>query len=131
METLILGATVVLIVLVSGLIATVWLKWRSGDASSEIKVSLREEFLSFQTNIHEELNTARTSVESAKDVISSHAIKTISQIKEIGGTLQSLIQQQEEAQRLGQSLKDLLQAPKLRGNYGEAILEEMLESTLI
>jgi DNA recombination protein RmuC len=130
METLVLSALVVLIVLVSGLIAIVWVKWRSGDTSSEVKASLREEFLSFQTTIHRELSMARTSVDSAKDVISDHAIKTISQIKEIGGTLQSLIQQQEEAQQLGQSLKDLLQAPKLRGNYGEAILEEMLDRVL-
>ena len=35
--------------------------------------------------------------------------------KEVGESIQKLTQQQEEAQRLGQSLKDLLQAPKLRG----------------
>ena len=84
----------------------------------------------FQSGIREDVNTARTSVDSAKDVISTHAIKTISEINSIGSTVQKLIQQQEEAQKLGQSLKDLLQAPKLRGNYGEAILEEMLERVL-
>ena len=130
MDTLILVTLVVLILLVSVLLVIVWLKWRSGDDSLEVKASLREEFLSFQTSIHQELDKARTGVESAKDVISDHAVKTISQIKEIGGTLQSLIQQQEEAQKLGQSLKDLLQAPKLRGGYGEAVLEEMLERVL-
>jgi DNA recombination protein RmuC len=50
--------------------------------------------------------------------------------KEVGEAIQKLTQQQEEAQRLGQSLKDLLQAPKLRGTYGEAILEEMLGRVL-
>ena len=50
--------------------------------------------------------------------------------KEVGEAIQKLTQQQEEAQRLGQSLKDLLQAPKLRGTYGEAILEEMLDRVL-
>ena len=50
--------------------------------------------------------------------------------KEVGEAIQKLTQQQEDAQRLGQSLKDLLQAPKLRGSYGEAILEEMLGRVL-
>ena len=50
--------------------------------------------------------------------------------KDVGEAIQKLTQQQEEAQRLGQSLKDLLQAPKLRGTYGEAILEEMLGRVL-
>ena len=126
MDILILAALVILIVLV------VWslLKRRSDDASTEVKASLKEDFLNFQTTIHQELNTTRSSVEGAKNIISDHAIKTISQIKDVGETLQKLTQQQEEAQQLGQSLKDLLQAPKLRGNYGEAILEEMLERVL-
>ena len=50
--------------------------------------------------------------------------------KEVGEAIQKLTQQQEEAQRLGQSLKDLLQAPKLRGTYGEVILEELLDRVL-
>jgi DNA recombination protein RmuC len=50
--------------------------------------------------------------------------------KEVGESIQKLTQQQEEAQRLGQSLKDLLQAPKLRGTYGEVILEELLDRVL-
>ncbi len=49
---------------------------------------------------------------------------------EIGQAIQKLTAQQEEAQKLGQSLKDLLQAPKLRGTYGEVILEEMLDRVL-
>ena len=126
MDILIFAALLILIVLV------VWslLKRRSDDASTEVKASLKEDFLNFQTTIHQELNTTRSSVEGAKNIISDHAIKTISQIKDVGETLQKLTQQQEEAQQLGQSLKDLLQAPKLRGNYGEAILEEMLERVL-
>jgi DNA recombination protein RmuC len=50
--------------------------------------------------------------------------------KEVGEAIQKLTQQQDEAQRLGQSLKDLLQAPKLRGAYGEVILEELLDRVL-
>jgi len=50
--------------------------------------------------------------------------------KDIGESIQKLTQQQEEAQALGRSLKDLLQTPKLRGTYGEVILEEMLDKVL-
>ena len=69
-------------------------------------------------------------VNEAKDIISDHAVKTIQSISDLGENLHKLVQQQEEAQRLGQSLKDLLQAPKLRGSYGETILEEMLDRVL-
>ena len=59
-----------------------------------------------------------------------HLREQLLAFKEVGEAIQKLTQQQEEAQRLGQSLKDLLQAPKLRGTYGEAILEEMLDRVL-
>ena len=55
-----------------------------------------------------------TGVNEAKDIISDHAVQTIKSISDLGENLHKLVQQQEEAQRLGQSLKDLLQAPKLR-----------------
>lgn len=50
--------------------------------------------------------------------------------REVGEAIQKLTQHQEDAQRLGESLKDLLQAPKLRGTYGEVVLEEMLSRVL-
>ena len=130
MEFLILGTLGVLIILVVILIVIVLSKRDSGDTTAEVKASLREDFLKFQTTIHEALNSTTKGVESAKDVISNQAIGSINQMKDMEKTLQKLIQQQEQASDLGQSLKDLLQAPKLRGNYGEAILEEMLERVL-
>ena len=107
MEALILVALGVLIVLVVALL----LRGRASDVSQKIDASLK-------------------GIREAKDVISDHAVKTISEIKDIGQTVSRLIQQQEKAEELGQSLKDLLQAPKLRGSYGEVILEEMLDRVL-
>ncbi len=126
MEIAILAALIMLI----GLVALLLLRGRSGDAAIGVQAALRNEFLSFQSSIHTEMNSAKQGVESAKDVISQNAIRTLEQVKNVGETVQKLIQQQEEAQRLGQSLKDLLQAPKLRGSYGEAILEELLDRVL-
>ena len=125
METGILAAVLVLIALVA------WSLVRRRDGlSAEAKASLREEFLTLQGSLHSDLNAARQSMEGAKDTVAEQTIKTIGQIKEIGETVHRLAQQQEEAQQLGQSLKDLLQAPKLRGSYGETVLEEMLERVL-
>jgi DNA recombination protein RmuC len=124
-EPLIFGALVVLIALVG------WLLFqRRSGSSDELKASLRQEFLNFQSGLHTELGAARQSMDGAKDIVAGQTIQTIDRIREIGETLQKLIQQQEEAQKLGQGLKDLLQAPKLRGNYGEAILEELLSRAL-
>lgn len=101
-----------------------------GDLSAKFDSALKEQFLAFQSAIHKELNTTREEVVRSKDLISEHTIKTIDTFKDMGATIHKIIQQQEEAQKLGQSLKDLLQTPKLRGSYGEAILEEMLERVL-
>lgn len=95
-----------------------------------INFLLKERLLDFQTEIHKELNNTRQEISQSKDLISEHTIKTLETMKNMGATIHKITQQQEDAQRFGQSLKDLLQAPKLRGNYGEAILEEMLERVL-
>jgi DNA recombination protein RmuC len=88
-----------------------------------------DRFVDFQAKIHKTMESARSEVERSKDIISGHAVETLKTIKEMGGTVEKMMQQQKEAQDLGNSLKYLLQTPKLRGNYGEEILEEMLERT--
>jgi len=59
-----------------------------------------------------------------------HLREQLLAFREVGEAIQKLTQHQEDAQRLGESLKDLLQAPKLRGTYGEVVLEEMLSRVL-
>ena len=81
-------------------------------------------------SIKQDLTAARQSVEAAKDTISDHALKTVDRLGEMNRTLQAIIQQQEGAQKFGESLRDLLQSPRLRGSFGETILEEMLERVL-
>ena len=83
-----------------------------------------------RSGTEETIASSLEDIQKAKEVISDHALKTITEIKGIGETVSKLVQQQEQAEKLGESLKDLLQAPKLRGNYGEAILEEMLDRVL-
>ncbi|MCL0044095.1 DNA recombination protein RmuC [Dehalococcoidia bacterium] len=113
MDTIIVTALGILIALVIALLVVVW-RASAGRPS----------------NVSERIDASLKGIEEAKNVISDHALKTVSEIKDIGHTVYKLVQQQEEAEKLGQSLKDLLQAPKLRGSYGEAILEEMLDRVL-
>ena len=103
MEALIFAALGILAVLVLGLIVVVLLRGRTGDVEARVRQSFRDELLQFQSGIREDLNTARTSVESAKDVISSHALKTLSEISSVRETAQKLVKQQEEAQGLAKS----------------------------
>ena len=76
------------------------------------------------------MDSTRQEVEKSKDMLSDTTIRTLETIKNMGKTVESLVQQQAEAAELGQSLKYLLQSPKLRGSYGEAVLEEMLDRVL-
>ncbi len=76
------------------------------------------------------MENTRRELEASKNVISDYAIKTLDTIRGMGSTIEKIIQQQKEAQELGNSLKYLLQTPKLRGNYGEEILEELLDKIL-
>jgi DNA recombination protein RmuC len=131
-EGLILAIVILQVaVLLLVIAAVVFLAGASRRSSPErFEASIRERFLAFQSEIQNQLNAARQELGQSKDIMSGHTIKTLETIRDMGATIQKIVQQQEESQKLGQSLKDLLQAPKLRGSYGEAILEEMLERVL-
>jgi len=114
METLILLSLITLI----GLAVFAILK---------IQSMISDKFIDFQSKIHKTMESARSEVERSKDVISGHAVETLKTLKDMGHTVNALMQEQKESHDLGNSLKYLLQMPKLRGNYGEEILEEMLD----
>lgn len=126
----VLLAILILLAVAVGLVAVALLRLRAGDSSAALDDLLKERFLAFQTDIRRELSETRVEVTRSKDLISDHAVKTIKTINDMGATLHKITQQQDQAQKLGQSLKDVLQAPKLRGNYGETVLEELLERVL-
>jgi len=129
MDALMIGILIALVVLII-LVLILLFKKPSENLSDKLDASLKEQFLNFQSDLSKGIHATREEVGRSKDLISEHTIKTIDTIKNMGETLHKIIQQQEDAQELGQKLKDLLQAPKLRGNYGETILEEMLERVL-
>ncbi|NQT32411.1 MAG: DNA recombination protein RmuC [Candidatus Omnitrophica bacterium] len=127
MDILIVILLFFLLVLVGALI---WVSSVSGSKKEHIEAILNEKFISFSDNIRETMDTTRREVEKSKDVLSHNALKTLEHISSMNTTVGDLVKQQEKAEKLGQSLEYLLQAPKLRGNYGETVLEEMLERVL-
>jgi DNA recombination protein RmuC len=132
METMILSAILLsFFSLVVGIVVLVLVLRKPGEETgARVEALLREAFQNFQSQIHQEVNSARDEVARSKDLIGDYTIKTLNLIKDMGTTINRIIEQQEEAQKLGQDLRDLLKAPKLRGNFGETILEEMLERVL-
>ena len=102
----------------------------SSSVDDKVESVMSEKLNVFSDKIRETMDNTRREVEQSKDVLSRNTIDTLKHIKSMSDTVGNLVRQQEKAQQLGQSLEYLLQAPKLRGNYGETILEEMLERIL-
>ena len=126
MLTVLSAVSVVLLLFIAGGIAYLLLRRPPEEPLLRMESSLKDRFLDFQTVLSSQLGHAREAVAQSNTVAADHGIKTLENLKAMQGTLQRLIQQQEEAQRLGQSLKDVLQTPKLRGSFGERMLEEYL-----
>ncbi|MBD3427296.1 MAG: DNA recombination protein RmuC [Candidatus Omnitrophica bacterium] len=132
-NTMIIMETIILVMLFFLLMLVGFLAWRlfSGDQGrGHIESVLNEKFIDFSERISNTMESTRKQVEDSKDFLSKNAIKTLEHINNMNTIVGNLVQQQEKAQELGKSLEYLLQAPKLRGNYGETILEEMLEQVL-
>jgi DNA recombination protein RmuC len=130
MQTLIISILILLVVLVAA-VAVLLLKPRRGDDGRDaIESFLNQKFIDFSRDLRQTMDSARKEVASSKDVISASAQRTLEHISSMNKTVSNLVAQQEKAEKLGQSLEYLLQAPKLRGNYGETVLEEMLERIL-
>ncbi|MFH1552025.1 MAG: DNA recombination protein RmuC [Candidatus Omnitrophota bacterium] len=127
METVVIMLLFVLVALMGFLI---W-RTRGDDGKKErLESVLNDKFIDFSDRIRQTMDKTREEVEKSKDSISKSALKTLEHIASMNDVVGNLSRQQEKAQQLGQSLEYLLQAPKLRGNYGETILEEMLERIL-
>jgi DNA recombination protein RmuC len=128
MEIAILILLTILIILVVSFLA--WNLKGPDDGKRHIESLLNEKFIDFSDRISSTMETTRKQVEDSKDFLSKNAIKTLEHINSMNTIVGNLVEQQEKAQELGKSLEYLLQTPKLRGNYGETILEEMLDQVL-
>ena len=130
-EWITLGILIILIVLVILIFMRMnKMNSETTDPSAKIEAMVKDEFLKFQKNINQGLSEAKKEVSNSKDAMNKQAIDTLKTIQAMGKTIHTIAEQQVEAEKLGQSLRDLLQKPQPRGSYGETILEEMLENIL-
>ncbi|MFH1394606.1 MAG: DNA recombination protein RmuC [Candidatus Omnitrophota bacterium] len=122
---------VFLLLILIALVVLAILKITGSTAKKEtIESVLNAKFIDFSDRIRQTMDKTREEVEKSKDFLSKNALKTLEHITGMNEVVGSLVKQQEKAQELGKSLEYLLQAPKLRGNYGETVLEEMLDRIL-
>ncbi|MBD3295932.1 MAG: DNA recombination protein RmuC, partial [Candidatus Omnitrophica bacterium] len=107
-----------------------WSTFSFRNSRDRIESVINDKFIEFSERVGRTMDNTRKQVEDSKDFLSRNAIETLQNINNMNKVVGDLVKQQEKAQELGKSLEYLLQSPKLRGNYGETILEEMLEQVL-
>lgn len=91
---------------------------------------LFEAFTAFQKATTDSMQGTRKEVGESKDRMQESLKEFHKQMAEVNKTITDLNRNQEGASKLAEDLKVLMQAPKLRGNYGEVALEEMLARVL-
>ncbi len=126
MEIMIIILLLVLIIMVFLLLY----RQISGKRAADPELLIKNTLLEFRSQIQESVNTTRKEMSDAREDINRRTRETLRLMTDMRATAEKIISQQEETARLGRSLKDILQTPKIRGNYGEAILEEMLDKVL-
>lgn len=94
------------------------------------QVIMKKNLEEFRDVITLAVEKSKEEIQTARENINEQTVNTFKYLVDMQGTIEKIIAQQEQTAKLGQSLKDILTMPKLRGNYGEVILEEMLERIL-
>ncbi|MHB8919115.1 MAG: DNA recombination protein RmuC, partial [Desulfocucumaceae bacterium] len=120
----------VLLVAVVVLVALVLIRQRGMVNQGQLDLAIINNLNQFRREIQESVETSRREMSDARVDLSKRAGETLKLMADMHATVEKIISRQEEANKLGQSLKDILSTPKLRGNYGEIVLEEMLERIL-
>lgn len=119
-----------LLILITLVVFAVLKMTGSSEKKETLEAVLNAKFIDFSDRIRQTMDKTREEVEKSKDFLSKNALKTLEHITGMNEVVGSLVKQQEKAQELGKSLEYLLQTPKLRGSYGETVLEEMLDRIL-
>jgi DNA recombination protein RmuC len=98
--------------------------------AAELALAVDDRLKTFQGSITDSMTATRKEVEASKAAVQASATDVHKALAGLSGTIQKLTSQQEGAGKLAEELKSVLQAPKLRGNFGEEALEAMLTKVL-
>lgn len=120
----------VLLAVVIILLAVMLVRQNGAERSSQVELAVMNQLNQFRKEIQDSVNISRKEMTDTREDMNRRVNETLGLMAEMRSTVEKIISRQEEANRLGQSLKDILSTPKLRGNYGEAVLEELLDRVL-
>lgn len=124
-ELIIISLLVMIIILV------LYFIFKKGNENTKIlDLVVKNHLEGFRREIEGSMQSSKNEMTNARVDLNRQATDTLKFLVEMQSTMEKVISQQEEANKLGQSLKDVLAMPKLRGNYGEIILEDLLEKIL-
>lgn len=121
---------VILLIILIALAVVLVVRQNGVPRSGELETRLKNVLFEFRGQINESVDNTRREMTEAREDINRRTRETLNLMSDMHSTVQKIIHQQEEANKLGQSLRDILQAPKIRGNYGEMVLEELLDRVL-
>jgi len=125
MELIIIAVLVVLVLLLVYFIVK-----KGNEDTRALDLIVKNHLEGFRNEINESMLSSKKEMTDARSDLNRQATDTLKFLVQMQSTMERVIYQQEEANRLGQSLKDVLTMPKLRGNYGEIVLEDLLEKML-
>lgn len=96
------------------------------DKSRGNPAELENKLLQMKGEISESMKGSRDDLERTKDMISANTIESMKMIRDLNETISKLTMEQKTATEISKDLKYFFDRPKLRGNYGEYILEELV-----
>ena len=109
------------------------MKTKQLESQNKALLDQQQLFQTTQKNLNEQLKTIMTGVNNSQSNITNSLRQSNSVIQDIQKKLGSLEATTQNIQEIGKdisSLQEILQAPKLRGNLGEYLLEELLKDIL-
>lgn len=109
------------------------MKTKQLESQNKALLYQQQLFQTTQQNLNEQLKNIMTGVNNSQSNITNSLRQSNSVIQDIQKKLGTLEATTQNIQEIGKdifSLQEILQAPKLRGNLGEYLLEELLKDIL-
>ncbi|MGE3063279.1 MAG: DNA recombination protein RmuC [bacterium] len=91
---------------------------------------IENKLLIMKGELTDTVRSNKDELEKTKDMISVNTLESMKMIRELNETIMKLTMEQKTATEISKDLKYFFDRPKLRGNYGEYILEELVSKII-